>query len=98
MTNEKGVLTDRDYHPPTTHFVSKGCERCPDYMKRDARRTIRNSRTGRDETNPNYGDCYRPICPNGGILNRGDASKRASDYDQQGECTQPPCKEYERRQ
>ena len=92
------MLLHKDYHPQTAYLVSKGCERCPDYHKRDTRRTIRNTRSGRDETNPNYGDCYRPICPNGGILIKGDANKRDTDYREQGECREPPCKEYERRQ
>jgi hypothetical protein len=41
MITDKGVLKDLDYHPPTTHFVSKGCERCPDFHKRDDRQIIR---------------------------------------------------------
>jgi hypothetical protein len=41
MITDKGVLKDLDYHPPTAHFVSKGCERCPDFHKRDDRQTIR---------------------------------------------------------
>jgi hypothetical protein len=93
MIKENGVLIDKEhYHPPTAHFVSKGCERCPDFHKRDNRKTI----NGR--ANPNYGDCYRPICSGNGILIKGDSNKRASDYEQQGECKQPPCEDYERRQ
>lgn len=86
------VLQNDDYHPPAAYLVSKGCERCPDYHKRDTRERINN------RVNPNYGDCYRPICANGGILIKGDASKRDNDYKEQGECRQPPCKDYERRQ
>ena len=92
MVKENGVLIDSNYQPPTAHFVSKGCERCPDFHKRDNRRTI----NGR--TNPNYGDCYRPVFPNGGILIKGDRNKRDRNWDRQGECEDPPCNEYEKRQ
>lgn len=84
------------YEPPTTHFVSKGCERCPDFHKRDGRKTIRN-RSGRDEPNPNYGDCYKQICTNGDELVKGDVDKRDSDWREQGECKPKPCELFERR-
>jgi len=46
--SEDGVmLTDnsynsgkQNYYPPVVAFVSKGCMKCPDYMKRDDRRRL----------------------------------------------------------
>jgi hypothetical protein len=80
---EDGVIKAnirQDFYPPVVAFVSKGCTRCPEYMKRDDRRTV----NGR--ANPNYGYCYRQNCNGNGILERGDQVKN---YKDQGECK--PC-------
>ena len=50
-----GVLKDKDFAPKEISFVSKGCTRCPDFYKRDDRKSI-TDRNRRTIDNHNYGD------------------------------------------
>jgi hypothetical protein len=88
LSNNGVLMTDntknsgkQNFYPPVVAFVSKGCMRCPDYMKRDDRRRLKNG-----NLNPNYGFCYRQNCNGNGILMQGSSN---DNYRDQGECK--PC-------